>query len=209
MSLSSTIRLIQSDFKRYALENDAEKSWLRILLANPGLWVLTVYRIRRYAELECRIPIWRQLLILVFTFLSHVLKFMTGIELPVTTQIGAACFFPHIGNIIIHYQARIGDNCTIVSGVTIGLGGRGEQKGVPEIGSQVYIGPGAKLIGPIKIGDYVAVGANAVVIRDVPDHAVVAGVPAKILNTRGSLDLIKYEVKNLQVTDYELSRCKV
>lgn len=82
-------------------------------------------------------------------------------------------------------EGAIGENCNIGQGVTIGIAGRGEKKGVPQIGNKVYIAPGAKIIGKIIIGNNVMIGANSVVTKDVPDNAVVAGVPAKIISYKG------------------------
>jgi serine O-acetyltransferase len=80
----------------------------------------------------------------------------------------------------------IGDNCNISQGVTIGEANRGPRKGTPVIGNNVYIGPGAKIIGAVHIGNNVAVGANCVVTRDVPDGAVVVGVPGRVISYEGS-----------------------
>lgn len=82
--------------------------------------------------------------------------------------------------------AVIGANCNIYQGVTIGQKLRGERKGYPIIGNEVFISPGAKIIGKVKIGNNVVIGANAVVDKDVEDNAVVGGVPAKILSYQGS-----------------------
>ena len=80
----------------------------------------------------------------------------------------------------------IGKNCNLSHGVTIGVNRRGERQGVPTIGDNVYIGPGAKLFGGISVGDNVAVGANCVVTHDVPENGVVVGVPGRIISYEGS-----------------------
>jgi len=96
------------------------------------------------------------------------------------TYIGAGTTFGYGGiAVVIHKRVRIGKNCVIGSNVTIG--GRSKSLNVPVIGDDVYIATGAKILGPVKIGNNVVVGANAVVINDVPDNCVVAGVPAKII----------------------------
>ncbi|PFN80579.1 serine acetyltransferase [Bacillus sp. AFS076308] len=94
-----------------------------------------------------------------------------------STAFGPGLKIGHYGSIIVNGRARIGKNCVIQSDVNIGI----HNDGVPMIGNNVYIGPGAKLFGPIKIGDNVTIGANAVVNRDIPSNCVVAGVPAKII----------------------------
>ncbi len=112
--------------------------------------------------------------------------------IPPEAEIGKGTLFGYKGiGVIIHSEVVIGDDCNIGSNVTIGGGGGRSNKGIPEfdklrrnvpvIGNRVIIGTGAKLIGPIVIGDDVVIGANAVVINDVPSCCVVGGVPAKIL----------------------------
>lgn len=104
----------------------------------------------------------------------------------------------HNGTIVINGNCKIGVNARIHAGVNIGNYSRFDENWVPDnapsIGDNVYIGPGAKLFGKIKIGDNVAIGANAVVNKDVPDNVTVGGVPAKIINRRGSEGLIVYGV---------------
>jgi serine O-acetyltransferase len=98
------------------------------------------------------------------------------------TQIGRGSFFAYGGiAVVVHKKAVIGNDCVIGSNVTIG--GRSKSTGVPIIGNDVYIATGAKILGDIKIGNNCVIGANAVVITDVPDNAMVAGVPAKIIRT--------------------------
>lgn len=202
MSFALLFDLIKSDVYRYRLENGLEKSILQIYLANPGLWVLNVYRMRRFAHIDCRLPVLKNMLAILSDIIAHLLKFMTCIELPYSAEIGRACFFPHIGNIIISYKAIVGDNCTITQGVTIGQGGRGHLVGFPIIGDQVYIGPGAVILGPVTIGNNVAIGANSVVVKDIPDSAVVGGVPARFINFKGSFDFIKSEpsIQSMEMT---------
>ena len=109
-----------------------------------------------------------------------------GIQIPSATRIGKGFYIGHYGTIIVNAKAIIGDNVNISQGVTIGQANRGQHKGVPVIGNEVYIGPGAKIVGKVVIGNNVAIGANAVVTNDVPDNACVAGVPARIINMKGA-----------------------
>jgi serine O-acetyltransferase len=119
-----------------------------------------------------------------------------GIMIPFTTEIGPGLFIGHFGCIVVHPDAVIGRNCNLSQGVTIGLSARGKREGVPTLGDNVYIAPGAKVFGAIRIGNDVAVGANAVVTRDVPDGAVVAGIPAEVISQEGSAGYVLN-------TDYE------
>ena len=105
-----------------------------------------------------------------------------------------AIYIGHFGGIIISGGAVIGRNCNISQGVTIGIAGKGKNRGIPIIGEGVYIGAGAKLIGKIHVGNNVAIGANAVVTKDVPDNAVVGGIPAKIISMNGSFEFINNRV---------------
>lgn len=109
-----------------------------------------------------------------------------GINIAYQATIGPGLSIAHFGGINVNQHVRIGRNCNLSQGVTIGISNRGGSKGVPVIGDNVYIGPGAKLFGAIRVGDNVAVGANCVVVEDVPDNAVVFGVPARIIGYAGS-----------------------
>ena len=113
-------------------------------------------------------------------------KYKLGISIPHTTDIGSGFFIGHYGDIVVHGYSKIGKNCNISQGVTLGQANRGRNKGYPVLGDNVYIGPGAKIIGAVKVGNNVAIGANCVVTRDVPDNAVVVGVPGKVISLEGS-----------------------
>ena len=117
-----------------------------------------------------------------------------GIQIPWGTHIGKGFYIGHFGTIVVNGGAVIGDNVNISQGVTIGQTNRGKRKGVPVIGNGVYIGPGAKVIGKVTIGNNVAIGANAVVTEDVPDNACVAGVPAKIVSMNGAEGYVNRKV---------------
>lgn len=126
--------------------------------------------------------------LIVRMILTHY-KFKYGIYILTPTKIGKGLMIGHFGGIII--AATIGDNLTIPHNVTIGQAGRDERKGIPIIGDNVYIGSGARIIGKIRIGNNVAIGANCVVTKDIPDNAVVVGIPGKIISYKGSHDYIQ------------------
>jgi len=113
-----------------------------------------------------------------------------GISIPADTKIGPGFYIGHYGGIVVHHDVTIGANCNLSHGVTLGLSSRGDRFGCPTIGDAVYIGPGAKIFGAISVGNCAAIGANAVVTRDVPARAVVAGVPARIISEHGSAGYI-------------------
>ncbi len=156
--------------------------FLRAYFTHPGFKYTYHLRLFQFVNRN-------KFLILLKPFvIIHLLHFehKYGIQIPRQTRIGKGFYIGHYGTIIVNGDAIIGDNVNISHGVTIGVSNRGRNKGVPTIGNNVYIGPGAKIIGKINVGNYAAIGANAVVTQDVPDHACVAGVPARIINMEGS-----------------------
>ena len=113
-----------------------------------------------------------------------------GVWIPYSTRIGPGFHIAHAGCIFINEMALIGCNCTISQGVTLGVRNRGNKQGAPMLGDNVYVGPGAKVIGAVHIGNNVAIGANAVVVEDIPENAVVVGIPAKVISFRGSMEYV-------------------
>lgn len=127
-------------------------------------------------------------------YLKH-LSYKSGIQIPYMTQIGRGFYIGHYGTIIINGKTIIGNNVNISPDVVIGRTNRGDHIGIPVIGDEVYIGPGAKIIGAITIGSNVAIGANAVVTKDVPNNACVGGIPAQIINMKGSEGYINRKIR--------------
>ena len=123
-------------------------------------------------------------------------RYRFGIAIDFSTNIGPGFYVGHFGGIVVSSDAVIGRNCNISQGVTIGVANRGTRAGVPVIGDNVYIGPGAKIFGRVHVGDGAAIGANAVVTQDVPSGATVAGVPARVLSMSGSVGYVNF-------TDYD------
>lgn len=120
-------------------------------------------------------------------FILNKNKIKYGIQIDPTTEIGYGLAIPHCGGIVINENSRIGKNCTILQGVTIGSNLFKDRYRVAMIGDNVLIGAGAKIIGPITIGDNVTIGANSVVTSDIPNGTVVAGIPAKITSYKNSI----------------------
>jgi serine O-acetyltransferase len=147
-----------------------------------GFWAMIVYRFGRW-RYGVQPAIVRKLFSLLYHLLFKFIQIVTGIELPCEVDIGRNFVIDHFGGIIVSGYAKFGDNCRIRNGVVVGLR-RVEEKRAPIIGNDVDIGAGAKLLGPIRIGNNVLIGANAVVLCDVPDNSVAAGVPARIMPRR-------------------------
>jgi serine O-acetyltransferase len=147
----------------------------------PSLWAICDYRFRRWGD-SVRWPFLRKLLKILAMVPYSVLRLLTGIDLPRGARIGPGLRIWHFGGVVVHADTVIGRNCTIRHEVTIGSR-RGEHD-VPVLGDDVDIGAGAKILGSIRIGDRVTIGANAVVLDDVPDDHLAVGVPARILSKR-------------------------
>jgi serine O-acetyltransferase len=151
-------------------------------ITRQGFWVMLVYRFGRW-----RYTIKSRWIRLPFSFLYKVLylfiQIITGIELPCEAKVGRRFTIEHFGGIVVSGDAIFGDDVIIRNGVTVGLRHTGV-RGSPIIGNRVDIGAGAKLLGPIQIGDDVAIGANAVVIKDVPANSIAVGVPARIIQKK-------------------------
>jgi serine O-acetyltransferase len=143
-----------------------------------GFWAMLVYRFGRW-RYSVRPALLRKALSMVYKLLFKTVQVVAGIELPCEAVVGSNFVIDHSGGIVVSGYARIGDNCRIRSGVVIGLR-RVEEPCAPVIGNNVDIGSGAKLLGQIRIGNNVLIGANAVVLHDVPDNSVAAGVPARV-----------------------------
>lgn len=175
--------LIGTDLHRHAGRRDW-KTFLRHWFLTPGFKCVCVHRICHFLRVR-RDPLSR-LLFPVFQLLHHRVKNHYGISIPYGTRIGPGFYVGHFGGIFLNAGSVIGRDCNLSQGVTLGRSGRGEHVGAPTLGDRVYVGPGAKLVGGISIGDDAAIGANAVVPRDVPAGAVAAGVPAKVISDKGS-----------------------
>jgi serine O-acetyltransferase len=171
--------IIRRDMYRY---NGARtfKEMVKNYLTEPGANYMVWFRIAQYhPNLLVKMILRRKM-------------FKFGIEIFPTTQIGEGFYIGHFGGIIINPKAKIGKNCNISQGVTIGQSNRGKTAGFPTIGNNVFIGPGVKILGGITIGDNVAIGANAVVTKSFGDGSVIAGVPAKLLSKEGVEGYIDY-----------------
>jgi serine O-acetyltransferase len=148
-------------------------------ISSQGFWVMVVYRFGRW-RYRVRPALARKPLSLVYRLLKVIVQILTGIDLPCEATVGRRFRIDHFGGVIVSGDAVLGDDVVIRNGVTIGLRHR-EDPGSPVIGNRVDIGAGAKILGRIRVGDDVIIGANAVVIRDVPANSIAVGVPARVL----------------------------
>ena len=145
---------------------------------SQGFWAMLVYRFGRW-RYGVRPALLRKPLSLVYKLMYKFAQIITGIELPCEVPVGRNFIIEHSGGIVVSGFARFGDDCRIRNGVVIGLA-RVDDPCAPQIGNDVDIGTGAKVLGNIRIGNHVRIGANAVVICDVPDNCIAVGVPAVV-----------------------------
>ncbi|MCR5484735.1 MAG: hypothetical protein K6F09_03995 [Clostridiales bacterium] len=139
---------------------------------------------------QCKDPFGRYVLYPYYKIREKRIGLKCGFEISEKTVIGKGLHIAHFSGVTVHIDAVLGDNVSVSTCTTIGQTLKDGKVLTPVIGNNVYIAPGARVIGPVRIGNNVAVGANAVVTHDLPDNAVAAGVPAKILNFDGAGDYI-------------------
>lgn len=146
--------------------------------AAQGFWVMLVYRFGRW-RYTIKPIILRKIFSIIYKIVYKFIQIITGIELPCEVEIGDDFIIDHFGGIVISGYAKFGHRCRIRNGVVVGLKDVNNPV-APVIGDDVDIGAGAKVLGNIKIGNRVSIGANAVVLCDVPDDCIAVGVPASI-----------------------------
>lgn len=169
-------------YKQYS----GDKSSVLLCLTTQGLWALFVYRIGNAIYVSKLPKLLKRIFLVITVFYQKIIEVTTGISLPYAASIGTHFYIAHFGQIIIHPNAIIGDNCNISQGVTIGVSGRGEKRGIPIIGNNVFIAANAIVVGAITVGDNVVIGANSLVLRDVDSDTTVLGVPAVVINNNNS-----------------------
>jgi serine O-acetyltransferase len=152
-------------------------------LLGLGFWALLVYRFG-HARFVIRNKFVRAPWTILYLILNKLVEVFCGMVIGATAKIGRRLSIEHHGCIVIHGAAVIGDDCLLRHGVTIGNTGPEDPLGAPVIGSRVQFGAGAKVLGRVRVGNDVIIGANAVVVRDVPDFAIVGGVPARVIKMR-------------------------
>ncbi|MGB9639473.1 MAG: serine O-acetyltransferase [Anaerolineales bacterium] len=160
---------IQSVFER----DPAARNVLEVLLCYPGLHAVWGHRISHW--------LWNHRLKLLARWVSQLMRGLTGIEIHPGAKIGKRLFIDHGMGVVIGETAEIGDNVTLYHGVTLGGTSLNKGKRHPTLGNHVVVGAGAKILGAITIGEKSRIGANAVVVKDVPPNSVVVGVPGQIV----------------------------
>jgi serine O-acetyltransferase len=160
---------IASTFER----DPAARSTWEVITCYPGFHALLIHRLAH--------GLWRLKLRWLARFVSHLSRFLTGIEIHPGATVGRRVFIDHGMGVVIGETAEIGDDCTLYHGVTLGGTTWNKGKRHPTLGRGVVIGAGAKVLGPIVVGDGARIGSNAVVVKDVPPAATALGIPARVI----------------------------
>ena len=165
---------IKEDIDSVFARDPAARSTFEVVTCYPGLHARIIHRMAH--------GLWHANLKWLARFLSHLGRAFTGIEIHPGAAIGRRFFIDHGMGVVIGETAEIGDDVTLYHGVTLGGTSWKEGKRHPTLGNGVVVGAGAKILGPIHIGDGAKIGSNAVVVKDVPAGATAAGIPARILD---------------------------
>jgi serine O-acetyltransferase len=166
-----------ADFRIIFDRDPAARNWLEVLFCYPGLQALLFHRLSHWLY-NLGIPF-------IPRFMSHIARFLTGIEIHPGATIGKGVFIDHGMGVVIGETAIVGDYALIYQGVTLGGTGKESGKRHPTLGENVVVGTGAKILGNIQIGNSVRIGAGSVVLRDVPSECTVVGVPGRIIYRSG------------------------
>jgi len=163
---------LRRDIRAVRERDPAARSTLEVLLCYPGVHALAFHRLAH--------AMWRHGWTIPARFLSHVSRFVTGIEIHPAAKLGPGLFIDHGMGVVIGETAEVGENVTLLQGVTLGGTSVKREKRHPTLGNNVVVGAGAKIIGGFKIGDGSRIGAGSVVVREVPTNSVVVGVPGRV-----------------------------
>ena len=167
------IPILLADFRIIFERDPAARNWLEVLFCYPGLQALLFHRLAHWLH-SFNIPF-------VPRFISHIARFLTGIEIHPGAAIGRGVFIDHGMGVVIGETAIVGDYTLIYQGVTLGGTGKESGKRHPTVGENVVVGAGAKVLGNIEIGNNVRIGAGSVVLRHVPSDCTVVGIPGRII----------------------------
>ena len=177
----------------YQARDPAARSWLEILLLYPGIKAVRSHRLAHWC--------YRHNLKFLARFISQRSRRRTGIEIHPGAVIGRRLVIDHGMGIVIGETAEIGDDCLIYHGVTLGGTGKDVGKRHPTIGNNVLIGTGAKVLGPIKVGDNSRIAANSVVLKEIPEDSTAVGIPARVVRIAGQKVNFAGEVDQVSVAD--------
>jgi serine O-acetyltransferase len=164
---------IKADYRAVFERDPAARSSLDVIFASPGFHAVVAHRVAH--------SMWKKNIKFPARLMSHITRFLTGIEIHPGAGIGKGFFIDHGMGVVIGETSEIGDNVTVYHGVTLGGTNYTRDKRHPTVKDNVTIGAGAKILGPLTIGENSKIGANSAVIKDVPADSTVVGIPAKVI----------------------------
>jgi serine O-acetyltransferase len=171
------LKTLVADFRIVFERDPAARNWLEVLSAYPGFHALAIHRVSHW--------LWNLGLPVIPRMVSHLGRFLTGVEIHPGATIGQGVFIDHGMGVVIGETAIIGNYALIYQGVTLGGTGKESGKRHPTLGENVVVGAGAKVLGNIQIGNNVRIGAGSVVLREVPSDCTVVGVPGRVVYRSG------------------------
>lgn len=171
------LQAIRRDIKAARQRDPAAPTTLEVIFAYPGVHAIWGHRISHW--------LWNRGARVTARTLAEFTRILTGVDIHPGAHLGAGLFIDHATGVVIGETAEVGDDVTMYHGVTLGGSGSDTGKRHPTVGDRVTIGAGAKILGPIKIGDDSRIGANAVVVKPVPSSSVVVGVPGQVISRHG------------------------
>src|SRR5690606_40411454 len=171
--------LIQQDYFRKNGKYKKVHFW--DVISDPGL--LFLYYLRKSQNTSSASPIG-----FFYRLMLRRYQILYGFQISYKTEIGGGLYLGHWGTVVVNPKAKIGKNCNLAHGVTIGQTNRGEKQGVPEIGDNVWIGTNAVIVGGIKIGNNVLIAPNSYVVNDIEDDSIVVGNPARTMKNEHATD---------------------
>ncbi|MCC0629556.1 MULTISPECIES: serine O-acetyltransferase EpsC [unclassified Clostridioides] len=180
----------------YIMKNDpAARSKIEVFLLYPSVHAMILHRMAH--------ALYKKKMLFTARLISQISRFMTGIEIHPGAKMGEGILIDHGMGVVIGETAEVGNRVTIYQGATLGATGKDTGKRHPTVGDDVLIGAGTKILGPLNIGSNSKIGANSVVVKDVPNDATVVGIPAKIVKIR-NLEPVKKNKKEVAYEHYEL-----
>lgn len=177
-ALAQALSYLVEDFRIIFDRDPAACNWLEVLLCYPGLHAIVMYRVAHWLH-SLKVPF-------IPRFISHLARWLTGIEIHPGAKIGRRVFIDHGMGVVIGETTIIGNDVLIYQGVTLGGTGKETGKRHPTLGDNVIVGAGAKILGNIEIGSNVRIGAGSVVLKNVPPDCTVVGIPGRIVHRQGA-----------------------
>lgn len=186
-------KTIKYDIDNIVKNDPAARNGLEVVILYPIVHVMILYRIAHV--------LYNKKIFFLARLISQIGRFLTGIEIHPGAKIGKGFFIDHGMGVVVGETAEVGDNVTLYHGVTLGGTGKDTGKRHPTVGNNVIIGSGAKILGPIVIGDNSKIGSNSVVLKEVPENSTVVGIPGKVVKKNSNI------IKMDEYEKVEIGKC--